>query len=106
MIDADVATTKRANLEQKSGFADGLFQKGALFDTAVGVARGDVHEVVRGISEYGITKLMSSPAAKTRVAQWLNNLSKSDLVEAVGKIPQLKTLIRMAKQSGQQSKQP
>ena len=106
LIDADVATTKRANLEQKSGFADGLFQKGALFDTAVGVARGDVHEVVRGISEYGITKLMSSPAAKTRVAQWLNNLSKSDLVEAVGKIPQLKTLIRMAKQSGQQQKQP
>ena len=84
----------------------GIYEKVTGLGGLMELLRGDLKGGLTGLGLYGMKKIMDSQLAKTHVAQWLNNLSKSDLVEAVGKFPQLKSLIRMAKQSGQQQKQP
>ena len=94
LIDADVASTKRTNMLQKADLAGGLFEKGSLLTALYGALTGNVHEAIGGIGVFGIKKLMDSPAAKTRIAQWLNNLSKSDLANVFNKYPQLKPLVR------------
>jgi hypothetical protein len=92
LITADVAISKRSNMLQKSDLASGLFEKGSLLTALYGALTGNMHEAVGGLGVYGIKKLMDSPAAKTRSAQWLMNLSESDLKKAIQEMPWIKQI--------------